>query len=450
MGSRTLSLFLYNALLPVGLLYMAPAALIKMRRRGGSWSDFGQRLGYWSHERKRAMDALPLGRRIWVHAVSVGEVGVAKKLIVQLMRQVEDVGVILTTTTPTAYRLAAEIEQSFPGRVVALYSPLDLPGVARRVFRQFQPSQIVLVEAEVWPNMVSQATATGIPVSLVNARLSARSERRYVKFHSLVAPIFQMLTRVMVQEDADRKRFASIGALEAAIVVTGSIKYDPQGSAPSDEKVQMLGGLLARVGMKDRPLILAASTHGGEERALAGIFKELADEIPGLGFLVVPRHFERGPEVVADLRALGLQPVLRSSLEALADSRADVMVIDSTGELRDWLELVTVVVMGKSFLAEGGQNPAEAVMAGKPVVFGPHMENFGPLVDLLLAAKGAIQVRDLAALNGVLKALLADEFARRLLAESGQRALLRHDGATARTVDLLLARKATEPCKNCL
>lgn len=450
MGSRTLSLFLYNALLPVGLLYMAPAALIKMRRRGGSWADFGQRLGFWSQERRDAMDALPQGRRIWVHAVSVGEVGVARKLIVQLLRQAGDSSVILTTTTPTAYRIAAEAEQSFPGRVVALYSPLDLPGVAARVLRQFQPSQIVLVEAEVWPNMVSQATKAGIPVSLVNARLSARSERRYVKFHRLVSPIFQMLTRVMVQEDGDLKRLASIGAREDAIMVTGSIKYDPQGSAPSGEKVKMLASLLERAGLNHRPLILAASTHDGEEQAVASIYQDLAAEIPGLGFLVVPRHFERGPQVVAELQTLGLQPALRSRLDVESFQRADVMVIDSTGELRSWLELATVVVMGKSFLAEGGQNPAEAVMAGKPVVFGPHMENFGPLVELLLNARGAVQVPDLASLKDVLGDLLADDAARRRLAEAGQHALMRHDGATARTVDLLLACQRTEPCKNCL
>lgn len=446
MGSRTLSLFLYNALLPVGLLYMAPAALVKMRRRGGSWADFGQRLGFWSRERCQAMDSLPQGRRIWVHAVSVGEVGVARKLIVHLLRQAGDLSVILTTTTPTAYRLAAEAEQSFPGRVVALYSPLDVPGVASRVLKQFQPYQIILVEAEVWPNMVSRATRAGIPVSLVNARLSARSERRYVRFHWLVSPIFQMLTRVMVQEEGDRKRLTAIGARDDAIMVTGSIKYDPQGSAPAGDKVKLLGALLARVGLDDRPLILAASTHDGEERVLASIYQELATKIPRLGLLVVPRHFERGPQVVEELRTLGLQPALRSHLDGESFQSADVMVIDSTGELRSWLELVTVVVMGKSFLAEGGQNPAEAVMAGKPVVFGPHMENFGPLVELLLAAQGAVQVPDLASLKNVLVDLLADEAARSRLAEAGLQALMRHDGATARTADLLLA----ETCKNCL
>ena len=430
---------------------MAPAALIKLRRRGGSWADFGQRLGYWSSERLQALEALRERRRIWVHAVSVGEVGVARKLIVQLLRKSEGAGVILTTTTPTAYRLAAELEQSFAGRVVALYSPLDLPGVARRVLERFRPSQIVLVEAEVWPNMVSRATKAGIPVSLVNARLSSRSERRYKKVRSLVAPIFRMLSRVMVQEDADKGRLAAIGVCEDSIIVTGSIKYDPQGSSPSEEQVRMLADLLESAGMAGRRLLLAASTHDGEERALAAIYQELATEVPGLGLLVVPRHFERGGQVADDLRALGLAPVLRSKLTTGEAHPSDVMIIDSTGELRAWLELVTVVVMGKSFLAEGGQNPAEAVMAGKPVVFGPHMENFGPLVELLLGARGAIQVYDLASLKGILRGLLTDEPARRTLAEAGRRALLKHDGASIRTAELLLANDRNEThCKNCL
>lgn len=449
MGSRTLSLFLYNALLPFGLLYLGPAALIKLRQRGGSWADFGQRLGLWSQERIETLEALPKGQTLWVHAVSVGEVGVARKLIMELVRQSPGAGIILTTTTPTAYRLAIELEQSHKGKVVALYSPLDLPWVARRVLRRFNPSQIVLVEAEVWPNMVSQANKRGIPVSLVNARLSSRSERRYRSFGSLVAPIFGMLNRVMVQEEQDMERWAAIGAQEDAITVTGSIKYDPQGSSPAQEKVQTLSALLREAGMADRPLLLAASTHAGEETAIASIYQDLSSEIPQLGLLVVPRHFERGKQVAEELQSLGLCPLLRSSLQPGATRQADVMVIDSTGELRAWLELSTVVIMGKSFLAEGGQNPAEAVMAGKPVVFGPHMENFGPLVDLLLHAKGALQVQDLSALKEELKGLLLDTNSRSSLAEAGQKALLRHDGATARTALILLSVQ-TEERKKCL
>jgi 3-deoxy-D-manno-octulosonic-acid transferase len=437
MVSRTLSLVIYNALLPLALLFMAPAALVKMRRRGGHWSDFGQRLGFWSAERRQAIAALPKDRLIWMHAVSVGEVGVARKLIWELLRQSPDQGVVLTSTTPTGHRLALELEQARPGRVVALYSPLDLPFVARRVLEQLRPRQIVLVEAEVWPNMVSRASTLGMPVSLVNARLSARSEQGYRRFHGLISPIFAMLDHVLVQEPEDVQRWASLGVSVNRITMAGSIKYDPQGAEPNPAQVAKLSQLLRQTRLLDRPLLLAASTHPGEERAMAQIYQRLQIKHPELGFLVVPRHYERGADVMTELQALGLQPLLRSGLTELSAEHTNVMVIDSTGELRAWIELGTIVVMGKSFLAEGGQNPAEAVMAGKLVVYGPHMENFLPLVSLLSGAHGALQLTNLDELERTLDAMLGDASARNAIANAGREALQRHHGATAKTAGLL-------------
>ncbi len=434
MPSRKLSLTLYNTLLPLGLLFMAPMALIKMRRRQGKWQDFGQRLGFWDKDKRTALAALPQERLMWMHAVSVGEIGVARKLIAELLRQPNTPGIALTTTTPTGYRLAEEIEQAFPGRVVALYSPLDLPWVARRMISELRPKRIVLVEAEVWPNIVAQATDAGIPVTLVNARLSPRSEKRFRRFASLISPVFQMLSRVCVQEPEDVERWISLGVDRERITFTGSIKYDPQGSEPDPAQVHAFTAMLQALGFADRPLLLAASTHAGEERELALIFQSLAVKHPSLGLLIVPRHYERGPAIEAELQALGLAPLRRSQSPA---GHTDVLIIDSTGELKAWQELATVVIIGKSFLAEGGQNPAEAVMAGKPVVLGPHMENFIPLVSLLLNAGGAIQVPGLAELEPALDTLLTDPARRHALAQAGRTALMRHQGATTRTAQLL-------------
>ena len=436
MRSRRLSLFIYNALLPLGLLFMAPAALVKMRRRNGRWQDFGQRLGFFNADRLAVLAALPLDNRIWMHAVSVGEVGVARKLIVALLKQPAAPGIVLTTTTPTGYRLAMEIEQSFAGRVVALYSPLDLPWVAGRMLDALRPRRIVLVEAEVWPNTVAQATGLGIPVTLVNARLSPRSERRYLKFKRFVSPVFQMLARVCVQEQEDVARWTGLGVDPHRISLTGSVKYDPQGSAPDAGQVRQFESLLRSTGLADRPLLLLASTHAGEEKEIALIYKEVAARHPGLGLLVVPRHYERGAGVQAELQSVGLSSLLRSQVDGRATT-TDVLIIDSTGELKAWQELATIVVIGKSFLAEGGQNPAEAVMAGKPVVFGPHMENFIPLVDLLLASQGAVQIDGLNNLAATLDGLLADPVKRDRLAQAGKASLMRHDGATQRTAQII-------------
>ena len=439
MASRSLSLTLYNALLPLGLLFMAPAALLKLRRRGGRWSDFGQRFGRWNAERLGAIRSLPREGLIWMHAVSVGEVGVATKLMAELLRQRPDQGIVLTTTTPTGYRLAFEWEQAHPQRVVALYSPLDLPWVARRVLKELRPAQIVLVEAEVWPNIVSQALDAAIPVTLVNARLSARSERRFRKFSTLIAPVFGMLSRVCVQDQEDVGRWAGLGVARDRITLTGSIKYDPQGAEPSPSKVEKLRLVLQRVGLAGRPLILAASTHAGEERELARVYQQLSAHHPDLGLLVVPRHYERGPQVLAELQELGLRPVLRSSMgDDGGLSTTNVLIIDSTGELKAWQEHATIVVIGKSFLAEGGQNPAEAVMAGKPVLFGPHMENFLPLVKLLLEAQGAWQLPGLEDLGKALNDLLRNPGRGQQMAQRGRQALMRHQEATLKTASLLL------------
>jgi len=435
MPSRSLSLALYNTLLPLGLCCMAPGALIKMRRRGGDWRDFGQRFGRWNEERLKALKALPKPSLIWMHAVSVGEVGVARKLIAELLKQQPGRAIVLTTTTPTGHRLALEIEEAFPQRVVALYSPLDLSFVARRVLAAWQPAQIVLVEAEVWPNILHQATKLGIPVTLVNARLSHRSEKRYRQFKGIIAPVFGMLSRVCVQEPEDVLRWEGLGVDRSRITLTGSIKYDPQGSAADPSQVQAFQEILNRTGLAGRLLLLAASTHAGEEVALAKVFQSLQSTHPELGFLVAPRHYERGAEVMAGLQGLGLQPVQRSQPQTFAAT--DVLVIDSTGELKAWQELASIVVIGKSFLAEGGQNPAEAVMAGKPVLFGPHMENFEPLVKLLLEAGGAWQVPGLAALTEALRLLLADPGRGSAQASAGRSALMKHQGATQKTASLL-------------
>ena len=438
---RTLSLILYNLMLPIGALLMAPGALLKLRRRGGRLRDLAQRFGLWPRELiKQVMQMKQDHRLIWMHAVSVGEVGVARKLIQQLLKADPRVAVLLTTTTPTGLELAKEAEAQHPDRLISVYSPLDLPFVTGHLLRWLRPWQMVLVEAEVWPNLMAAAEQLEIPVTLVNARLSGRSERRFAKFKALIAPIFGMLKRVAVQEPGDVERWEKLGVPRDRIFHTGSIKYDPQGSEPKPAQVEELRCILHAVGLGEgRPLLLAASTHAGEERALAVVYLQLINEFRQLGLLVVPRHFERGQAVAADLRSLGLQVALRSAASAAsAEDSCDALVVDSTGELKAWQQLASVVVIGKSFLADGGQNPAEAVLAGKPVICGPHMENFTPLMKLLLEAKGALQVKGLDEVAQAVSDFLRNPLTASAMAHRGAEALHKHDGATQRTVALLL------------
>lgn len=433
--SFRLSLVLYNLLLPLGLLLMLPSALRKMRQRGGSWWDMRQRLGLFPREARAALARLPVGRdRLWIHAVSVGEVGIATKLISRLLAEQPQLGIVITTTTPTGHAMALDSAAGRDGRVVVLYSPLDLPGVAERFLEMLAPSQLVLVEAEVWPNLVSAATHAGVPISLVNARLSPRTERRYQKLSGIVKPLFAHLRQVMVQEPEDVARWTGLGLAAKRVHHTGSIKFDPQGAAANPAQVAELKAVLAKAGIgENQPVLLLASTHPGEEKLLAEMTLRLRKKHADLALLIVPRHVERAADLVQELGTLGMHVERRSQVTRPTLN----LLVDTTGELRAWQELATLVVVGKSFLATGGQNPAEAVMARKPVLFGPHMENFLALVDLLLAGQGAVQVADVAALEKEVHDLLIKPARRDTLGSRGQAALARHEGATAKTVALL-------------
>jgi 3-deoxy-D-manno-octulosonic-acid transferase len=309
------------------------------------------------------------------------------------------------------------------------------------VFARIRPRQFILVEAEVWPNLVRCMQRAGVPVVLVNARLSPRSERRYRQFRWFVAPVFGMLDRVLVQEPEDVARWEDIGARPGRVQVSGSIKFDQSGQAASSpEQVaafrallqQAFGGTLPRV-------VLAASTHPGEEEALARLWSVIRQDFPGVRLLIAPRHAERRSEVSAALTGLGLRPALRSTLPATAPGAPapDVLIIDSTGELRDWQALAEVVIIGKSFLAKGGQNPVEAIAAGVPVLTGPHMENFAALMTLLHAADGIRQTTGLEELAKLLPDFLEHPAAAQKMASQGKAAHARHAGATQRTAAVL-------------
>lgn len=434
---RFLILSLYNLAFLPALFIMAPAALRKMKSRGGKWSDFRQRLGFFDEETcGRLASMQSRGRVWWMHAVSVGEVGVAAKLVREIARREGAPGIVLTTTTPTGFAEARKLAAELPGRVLPVYNPLDLWFTVRRCLNRIKPEKLVLVEAEVWPNLVFAARGRGIEISLVNARLSPRSERRYNHVLPLVRPVFSMLSRVFVQEEEDVLRWEKLGVARDRIICTGSIKYDNSGHGEPLELAADLGKLLASIGWSTAdPVLLAASTHVGEEAAIAQVFIRLRVSIPHLRLIIVPRHAERAPFIQRELEDAGLGVARRSAPEVM---NPDVLLVDATGELRAWQHHAWAVVVGKSFLGRGGQNPVEALAAGKPVFFGPHMENFGTLVRQLIAARGAVQVADFTELERVLADVLHDPAEATRLAAAGFDAVRAHEGATARTAAALL------------
>ncbi len=430
---KALAIALYNLLLPLALVLMLPRQWVKMRRRGGYGENWRERFArYDVATRERFREGT-----WWVHAVSVGEMLMALRLIAGLRASGVWTGpVVLTTTTSTGRALARERAD---GNTVVLWTPLDLPWSAARALRQIRPKRIILVEAEVWPNLLCWAWRRGVPVQVVNARLSARSERRYRAARALIAPIFGMLDHVCVQDEADRLRFAALGIDDSRITVTGAIKFDDEAGGGPSPGLEAARAVLARFpGIQGKRIILAASTHPREEAHIAKAWMELRDKFPDMALVAVPRHFERAGQAVQDLEALGLSPARRSVEASPDDEKADCLVVDSTGELRAWTELADVVVVGKSFVGHsGGQNPAEAVAAGRPTITGPRMDNFLPLVQGLVAAKGIRQLDEDAGLAGALTEILSDLPAARAMAESGSTVLARHRGATRRTLDVL-------------
>lgn len=421
------ALLIYRLVLPLLFVAAFPGWVVKMLRRGG----FGTRLGERAAVYTVPLEFEPSGA-VHVHAVSVGESLLALKLIREWLVREPGKRFVLAVGTATGHAVASAAK--VPGLRVT-YSPLDFPSMVRRYLKRFEPAQIVLIEGEAWPHLLLACRKKKIPVSLVNARMSPRSSRRYRKLAAWVRPLFSMLDAVAVQEPEDAEIWQELGVRAEKIHCTGSLKFDPGGGAlpvRRPEFQQMLDAF------GNRRVVLAASTHAGEDAWIASAVREAApDVLP----VIVPRHAERRAEVRAELERAGFTVVMRSVFSSPdAGDRPLVFLIDSTGELRDWTAHADVVVIGKSLLATGGQNPCEAILAGKPVVFGPHMENFEPLASRLVDAGACIRVRNETELRDAISVAL-DYQAAEKMTRNATGLLARHDGATRRILDLLKAPK---------
>ncbi len=419
---------IYNLAFPVVLVAMLPALIWRMIRRGKYRHKFGQRFGIYS---SRVRERLRGPRRTWIHAVSVGEVLIAMKLIRRLRERDPDRRFVLSTTTSTGFALAGEQRSDW---LEPIYNPLDFVFFTHSALAAIRPTQLILVEAEVWPNLVAQARATGASCILVNARLSPRSERRFRTFRAITAPVFNQLDAICVQDPEDLDRWQRLGVKGAKLHLTGSIKFD-DALEPTREP-RNFRPLLTALGVPESaPVLLGASTHKGEEALLAGIVRDLRASVPDLVFISVPRHAERAAEVRAEFSALGLTTALRSEIESsgFPAQNPDVLLVDTTGELRHWYACASIVVVGKSLLARGGQNPAEPLAAGRPVVCGPHMKNFQLLVDKLVRSGGIIQVETPDDLPETLGRLFRSPQECATLVSRGQAVIASHRGATDRT-----------------
>ena len=427
---------LYNILFTIGFLLAAPYYFLRMRRRGNWRRGFAQRFGKYDTKIKQAITNRHV---LWIHAVSVGEVNICTQLIRALEPRVPNVKIVVSTTTTTGM---GELERKLPSHISKIYYPIDRRPYVARALGSIKPEAVVLVEAEIWPNFITRARNQDIPVFLVNARLSDRSYRNYRRFGFLFRPLFRSLAGVGAQNEADAERLRKLGCRPEAVRVVGSLKYD---AAQLDERRPIdVPAMLEQLGVsKSACLLVAGSTHAGEEVLLADAYLRLRKRFPNLFLVLVPRHFERGREVGRELEAHGVRFVYRSEVTArmlLAPGELDCLLVNSTGELKYFYEHADVIFVGKSLTAtaEGGQNPIEPGALGKAMVFGPNMQNFAEIVNCLLAQKGALQVRNAAELEAALAQLLADADLRAELGRNALKVVKENLGAIDRTADMIV------------
>jgi len=425
---------LYNILFLFFFAVASPYYFWRMRRRGGWRAGFGQRFSIYDSPLKQALTNRHV---IWLHAVSVGEVNLCTQLISALEPRVPNVKIVVSCTTSTGM---AELRRRLPTRISKIYYPIDRRKYVRRALSTINPQAIILVEAEIWPNFLWRAAGLKIPVFLANARLSDRSYPRYKKFAFLFRPLFRSFAGVGCQNEEDAVRLRAVGCQENAVRVVGNLKFDA--AKLTEISTLDVRGMLRQLGVPDDTLILVAgSTHDGEEIILADMARRLREKFPKLFLVLVPRHFERCKDIGQTLKARGVKFVFRSEIFAgthLPPAGLDCLLVNSTGELKFFYEPATVVFVGKSLTAIGGQNPVEPAAQGKAVVFGPNMQNFTDITRSLLRQNAAVQVNSPEELERALGELLADAPRRAALGRAALELVAENLGAVERTVEMIL------------
>lgn len=405
-----------------------------MRRRGNWLPGFRERFGKYNSDLKQALTNRQV---IWLHAVSVGEVNLCTQLIRALETRLPNVKFVVSTTTTTGM---AELKKHLPIGIAKIYYPVDRRKWVKRALAVINPEAIILVEAEIWPNFLWRARDLGIPVFLANARLSDRSFRGYKRFGFLFRSLFASFAGVGAQNESDGARLLEIGCRPQAVRVVGNLKFD---AAKLNERQRLdVPELLHKIGVPpDAQILVAGSTHNGEELILAEIMQKLRGQFPKLFLVLVPRHFERCVEVGRQLRAHDIPFVYRNQISAESthiNGKVECLLVNTTGELRFFYECATIVFVGKSITARGGQNPIEPGAVGKPILFGPNMQNFAEIAQSFVSDGGAIQVRDPEMLEKNIVKLLSDEKFREEMGQNARRVVSKNLGAVERTEEMIV------------
>ncbi|HNH81564.1 MAG TPA: 3-deoxy-D-manno-octulosonic acid transferase [Acidobacteriota bacterium] len=442
-GDRPLIFFWYNLALVVGLPLVLPYYVFRAIRHGKYLPGFKERLGYLPSALRFSRG--PVKSVIWIHAVSVGEALAARPLAMALRTCYPQARIVISTTTETGQQRAREQLAMLDGH---FYFPLDVPGVVTRALDHIQPSLVIILETEIWPNFLRACARRSIPVVLVNGRLSDRSFGRYHRVRRWLQPVLALFTRMLMQSNGDAERILALGADPDRVRMIGNLKYEPPDAGEVTRRDRVARELDAQFGLSSSPgpLLVAGSTVEGEEPMLVKAFEQLRS-CPGLEFLrllIVPRHPERFEAVNQILSQAG-GPIARRSKPSTTDSTASVMMLDSIGELAAVYRFATVVFVGGSLVPRGGHNILEPAADGRAVVTGPFTENFRDIMATFVAAQAVKQLPPdtpdglIQRFVAVCEELLVNAESRQSIGARARMTYEAQSGATARAIEEIKA-----------
>jgi len=410
---------LYNLAFIIFAFFSLPVYLFKRKTIGG----LPARLG-------RLPKNLNLENPIWIHAVSVGEAFAMRGIIEGLRLAYPGRKFVISTVTSTGNRIAKTLAKE--GDFVT-YLPFDLSFVTKKVISKINPCVFVIAETEIWPNLISSLFRNNIPVIIVNARISDKSYRGYLLAKYLLRGILLKVTLFCAQSQRDALRLSSLGVEPDKIIVTGNIKFDQSPSLKFDAAY-----FRKRLKLNsNEKLLVAGSTHPGEEKIMLEVYKDLLSSHPGIRLLIAPRHPERARQVETLVSDAGFIPQKISLLKDAASFKGSVFILDTVGELVSFYCAADVVFMGKSLVKGGGQNILEPSFAGKPVIFGPLMNNFRDITQLFLDNKAAIMINNAEELKQAIDGLLGNKIDAKALIDNANKVIAINKGATKRNIDLI-------------
>ena len=418
-------ILLYRFFFPLVFVFFLPGLLLKLIRRPGRKCNYAERLGWFSRQRRKALSEKK--GAVWIHAVSVGETNVALSLLKKWREVNPDRQFVFSTTTTTAQEIAW---QKAPPGVEVFFCPIDFTLLVKKVLRMIQPSALVILETEIWPNLITLSRKSGAKVFLVNARISDHSADGYRRFRAFFAPVLRQFSRICTQTVQDAERFNAV-ASNLPLEVTGNIKFD----LTHPENLQGID--LKKFFGPDFRVVLACSTHAPEEKLILDAFLDARNKHPELKLVIVPRHAERGSEIENMIRSSGLTYCRRTSGKTPSEP-VDCLLADTTGELLNFICSSDIVLMGKTFGGHHeGQNIIEPAALGKAIVAGPEMRNFKQAFAVLQNGKGVLRLNSDSELSAAITRLAENPEFRHELGVNAAAAIAVHSGALQKTTTIL-------------